>query len=138
MSRGAVAFLALVLAAGCAPIESPTPIDSSAAGLERWKCGDWFDGCGVFGTKCHVTLTANLETLTGTVSFDGITEHTEFQIRGIERRWDWCLADDDRFDCAFVISPDGRARYYNFATNVPDPDGATRAKPTDLFKCTRS
>ena len=124
----------LALTAGCAPIEGPV------VGLERWKCGDRFDGCDFLGTACHVTLTADLRNGTGTVKIAGtdMAERTMFRIQGIERRWDWCLADDFSYDCAFVISPDGDARYFYFASSAPDPDGTTRVKPSDFFKCTKS
>ena len=138
MTRGPGAVLALTLATGCAPIDYRPPIEGAASGLERWNCGDYFDGCGGFlGAECHVTLTADLRNGTGTVSFDNVVEPTMFQIEGIERRWNWCLGDDGGFDCSFLISPNGRARYYNFAVSEPDPDGMSRAKPTDLFKCTK-
>ena len=92
------------------------------------------EGC-VF--RCPVTLTADFHDGTGTVKFAGIVEHTQFKIHGLERRWDWCLDDDGRFGCAFVLSADGSGRYYNFTIVMPDPDGVPRTKPSELFKCTR-
>lgn len=62
-------------------------------------------------------------------------KETEFQTRGLERRWDWCPHYNESHDCAFVISVEGRGRYFNFASGLPDSDGVRRAKPTDLFKC---
>ena len=83
-----------------------------------------------------MTLTADLRNGTGTVSLAGTVERTEFRIQGIERRWDWCLADDGTFECAFIVTPDGRARYVSFAGSAPDSDGTKRAKPTSLaFDC---
>ena len=129
---------ALALAAGCVAVDGSTPITEGAtlkeetrAGIEQWKCGYYFDGCGFLATDC-VTLNANLYDGTGDVKFGEIWEDTNFQIEGLERRWDWCLKDDGYYDCAFVISVDGSGRYYNFRGSE---DG--RAKPRDLFKCTR-
>ena len=106
-----------------------TPKAEILPGIEQWKCGDRFDGCGFLATDC-VTLTANLREGTGEVKFGEILEDTKFQILGLERRWDWCLKDDGYYDCAFVISVDGRVRYYNFRGS---DDGT--AKPREFFKC---
>ena len=125
----------LTLVAGCVTVDGSTPTVESTtpkeaeAGTEHWKCGDYFDGCGFLATDC-VTLTANLHDGIGEVKFGEFVEPTRFQIQGIERRWDWCLKSDGFYDCAFVISVDGRGRYYNFRGS---DDG--KAKPRDLFKC---
>lgn len=47
------------------------------------------------------------------------------------------MADDNSYNCAFVLSSDGRGRYYNSTREMPDSDGVTRTNPTGLFKCTR-
>ena len=135
----------VALVAGCVPIDdtkltvnAKDEVEQNAkAGVEQWRCGDYVGGCGFLSTDC-VTLTANLRDGTGEVSFGAFVGRTEFHIQGIERRWDWCPEHDGSFGCAFVISPDGRGRYFNFAASLPDPDGVRRAKPTDLFKCTKS
>ena len=134
----AVILAALVLIAGCATVdgttpavEGTTPKEDTKAGIEQWKCGDYFDGCELFATDC-VTLTASRYDGTGEVKFGEFVETTRFQIQGIERRWDWCLNAEFAYDCAFVISVDGRGRYYNFHGS---DDGT--AKPRDLFKCSK-
>lgn len=128
----------LALVAGCATVddtkptvEDTTPTEGTKVGIERWKCGDYFDGCGFLATDC-VTLTANLHDGTGEVQFGEIVEYTRFEVHGIERRWDWCLNAEFAYDCAFVISIDGKGRYFNFRSS---DDG--RATPTDLFKCAK-
>ena len=125
-------ILALILAfvAGCKITNDKIPTGNATVGLEQWKCGDYFDGCGFLATDC-VTLTANPRNGTGEVKFNNFSERTRFRIEGIERRWDWCLANDNTYNCAFLISVDGKGRYYNFRGK-----GRT-AKPTDLFKCTK-
>lgn len=100
-------------------------------GIERWKCGY---SCYGRSGNCPVRLKANFRDGTGEVSFDGIVERMNFQIQGLERRWDWCLANDGTFDCAFVISVDGRGRYYTFH----GLDDTIRAMPADLFTCEKS
>ena len=84
-----------------------------------------------FSRNDCITLSANVCNGTGEVEFDGFAERTLFRIQGIERRWDWCLADDFNYHCAFVISVNGTGRYYNFRGS----DG--RIKASDLFKCTK-
>ena len=128
-----IAVLALV--AGCAAVGDPIPTvggtppkEDTQAGIERWRCGDYINGCGFPATNC-VTLTANLHNGTGEVKFGEFVEPTRFEIHGIERRWDWCMDAGGSYQCALVISVGGRGRYYNFRGS----DG--RAKPADLFKC---
>ena len=88
----------LALIAGCATVDGTTPAavgttpkEDPNAGIEQWKCGDYFDGCGFLATNC-VTLTASLHDGTGEVKFGDIVEPTLFHVQGIERRWDWCLS----------------------------------------------
>ena len=136
--RLSVSIFLLVLIAGCEtadlPPIGPSAVEDTEERVERWGCGDYFDGCFF---RCPVTLVANIQNGTGTVKIAGVTEDTRFEIQGIERRWDWCLADDFRYDCAFVISPDGDGRYFNFRATKPDAEGARRTKPSEVFKCRR-
>ena len=122
--------LVLVFGAGCTTLQNTAPTVETTPGVERWICGDYFDDCGLFSTDC-VTLTANLRDGTGEVKFSGFVERTEFRIDGIERRWNWCMADDYSYNCAFIISVDGTGSYYNFRGTYGT------AKPRDIFKCTK-
>ena len=131
--RRSMLILVLWLVAGCEnlPVE-----DVVAAGsLERWGCGDYIDGCWFGG--CPVKLTADFHNGIGTVEFAGTVNHARFEIKGLGRRWDWCLQDDGSFGCAFVIDAGGDGSYFDFTRVMPDPDGRSRAKPSDLFSCTR-
>ena len=132
-SRRSTLILVLSVVAGCEhlPVEDPV----SEGTFEQWGCGDYIDGCWFGG--CPVKLTADFHNGTGTVEFAGTVNHTKFEIKGLGRRWDWCLQDDDTFGCAFVMDADGDGSYYDFTRVMPDPDGRSRAKPSDLFKCTR-
>ena len=134
--------MALAFMAGCAvssgegdPQPADVPRVDGAGKVERWGCGDYFNGCGFRG--CPVKLTADFSNGSGTVEFAGTVERTAFKVRGIERRWDWCLEGDGRYGCAFVIDADGDGQYYDFGNAVPDSDGRIRTKPSELFKCTR-
>ena len=137
------ALAAAMLAAGCVPAGEPTPgadeeagtgaragqAASSVRGVERWQCGDRIDGC-VF--RCPVTLTADRLLGVGTITIDGAIEQaTVFHMDGLDRRWDWCLGADDSYDCAFLIAPNGDARYLKF---LP---GESTAKPYQLYACRR-
>ena len=135
---GLVAVVLLAGIAGCAPVSGTAPLAAAgvplqpaAAKIERWACGGTSDGCIPLLTDC-VHLTANLGAGTGMVAFgDGIAAATHFHIDGIERRWNWCH-EGNGYECAFIISPDGDGRYFQFRGS---PDG--RAKPTSLWTCSR-
>ena len=132
-TRRSTMMLVLWLVTGCENVPAEDVI--GAGGLERWGCGDYFDGCGF--RRCPVTLTADFHDGSGTVEFAGAASHTRFELRGLTRRWDWCRQDDGGFGCAFVIGTEGGGRYYDFTSAAPDPDGRSRTKPSELFKCTR-
>ena len=108
--------------------------DDATKGLERWECGDYVDGC-LF--RCPIALTADFHNGVGTVTFADVVEPTKFQVRGLERRWDWCLGADDRYDCAFVLEADGTGLYFNFDSAAPDSDGVRRTKPSEIYQCMR-
>ena len=132
-TRRSTLILVMWVVAGCEnlPIEDAVP----AGALERWGCGDYINGCWFGG--CPVKLTADFDNGTGTVEFAGTVNYAQFEVKGLGRRWDWCLQDDGSFGCAFVIEADGDGNYYDFTRVMPDPDGRSRAKPSDLFKCVR-
>lgn len=135
--RWMLAFGIAGLTAGCSgsyPTAPTIPVDGETAGVERWACGDYFDGC-LF--NCPVKLTADFHMGTGTVEIAGTVKDTRFELKGLQRRWDWCPEDDGAFGCAFVLSTDGDGKYFNFAGVMPDSDGQRRTKPSDLFKCAR-
>ncbi len=105
--------VALGLVVSCSNVDDAIPTGEATREVERWRCGDYFDGCGFLATDC-VTLNANLLNSTGEVKFSGFSERTRFKIEGIERRQDWCLTDDYSYDCACMISVDGTGKYFDF------------------------
>lgn len=109
---------------------------------EWWRCDDsarfiMDDGCGEDG--CPVTLAANPAMHLGRVTFAGSESYGRYEIRGLERRWNWCLDDDESFGCAFVLQAGGDGAYYDF--NAPSTttrsDGSAVAKPAGRFTCER-
>ena len=109
---------------------------------EWWRCDEstrfiMDGGCGEDG--CPVSLAANLTMLLGRVTFAGSESYSQYEIRGLERRWNWCLDDDDSFGCAFVLQAGGDGAYYDFAapSTTTQPDGSHVARPAGSFKCER-
>ena len=98
--------------------------------VQRWICGDYVYHCY---DDCPITLSGDFNLGTGTVTFAGTTEVAEFQVQGVELRWDWCLNNDGGYDCALIVSVDGTARFYNFHGFEKE----TLRKPSDLFYCTK-
>lgn len=108
---------------------------------EWWRCDDSYrfisdDGCGEDG--CPVTLAANPAMSLGRVTFAGTESYGLYGIRGLERRWDWCL-DDDSFGCAFVLQAGGDGEYYDFEapSTTTRSNGSRVATPAGRFKCER-
>ena len=137
------ALAAAMLAAGCVPAGETAPgadegastgappgqAASSARGIERWQCGDRYDGC-VF--RCPVTLTANRLRGVGTITIDGaIEEATTFHMDGLDRRWNWCLDADGYYRCSVTIAPNGDGLYFKFL------HGESTAKPSQFYACRR-
>ena len=118
----------LVSVCSCASLLPPPshPPNREQPRAERWECYDYFRSSKLG------TLTADRYGAKGKVDFNGIVASTQFAIQGIERRWDWGLGTDGKFDYAIVISTDGTGKYYNFR----DSNDGT-AKPSDIFKCAR-
>lgn len=139
----AAALAATMFAAGCVPAGEPTSGAAEGAGtesspgqatsdaraVERWQCGDRYDGC-LF--RCPVTLTADRSLGVGTITIDGAIEQaTVFRMDGLDRRWDWCPDADGTYDCTVTIAPNGDGLYFKF---LP---GESTAKPSQFYACRR-
>ena len=72
---------------------------------------------------------------TGTIAVAGVTHITMFDLQGIDRRWDWSVNEEGRFDDALLIKPNGDGRYLNFRIGEKDEDGNRVAKVAALFAC---
>ena len=77
----------------------------------------------------------------GTIALAGSpSQKTQFQIKGLYRRWDWGSyddADESSLKYTLVISPNGTGRYYDFSLAEKRSDGKRTTKSSDLFKCER-
>lgn len=93
--------------------------------LEVWRC---FDETSFNRTDVLLML-RRLEN-GGEVSVAGATYSTLFEVRGLDRRWDFGLDDDGTFDYMFRIEPDGTGLYYDFSRST---DGT--AKPSQTYQC---
>lgn len=119
-----VKMAAVVMAAGC-QVAGAEETGGASGGLERWECCPPILGCR--GQR-PVTLTADLHNNTGTVVFADIAKDAEFRVKGLQRRWDWCLGPGGGFECAFVINADGSGQYTDFG-------GKDRESPSQFFEC---
>lgn len=54
----------------------------------------------------------------------------DYSLRGLQRRWNWGLAEDAGFNYAILLKPSGRAIYYDFSLS---DDGTAKVK--DVFYC---
>jgi hypothetical protein len=78
----------------------------------RWECGDWL---GTYNMeKLILTIQLGNEDY-GTVTFDGNTISTMFQLKGLDRRWDWMDQEEQDYHYAIILTPDNLARYYDFS-----------------------
>ncbi len=106
--------------------------------IETWRC---------YGSLDFVTTGEPLVTLlrydnqvvdgltwsNGEITVTGLTPNTaKFGAAGINRRWDWGV--DSVSSYAFIISPDGEGKYYDFG--FANDDG--NAVPRQFFNCKMS
>lgn len=102
---------------------------TGAAGADVYTCqagSEWSDDAEV------VLLAAvNEDGRSGTVKVDGVSHRARVTMEGIDRRWDFDLGSNYVYQYAFVISPDGIARYYDFSGKGP---GQT-VTPAQTFVC---
>lgn len=120
-----VRMAAMVLAAGCEVAGADEEARGDTDGIERWECCPPILGC--LGQR-PVTLTTDLHNSTGTVVFADVAKDTKFGVKGLQRRWDWCLGPDGSYECAFVITADGGGQYTDFG-------GKDQASPSQFFEC---
>ena len=119
-----VGIAAVVLVAGC-EVAAANEVGPASDALERWECCPYPIGCG---EQRPVTLTADLHNSAGTVLFAAMAEETRFRVKGLQRRWDWCLGSDGSYECAFVINANDHGYYTDFG-------GKNRERPSQFFEC---
>lgn len=109
---------------------------------EWWGCDDAMRfvlhrGCAE--DECPVRLAANRSLVLGRVMFAGDESYAQYNVQGLEREWHWCLQDDNRFGCSFVLRAGGDGVYYDFSapSTTTRSDGHEIAQPAGRFKCDR-
>ena len=109
---------------------------------EWWACDDamrFIIDRGCAEDDCPVRLAANRSMVLGKVMFAGDESYAQYNVQGLEREWHWCLQDDDRFGCSFVLRAGGDGVYYDFdaPSTTTRFDGHEIAQPAGRFKCDR-
>ena len=90
---------------------------SANANAEVFKCQsgtEWQEDGEVV-----VLAVINEDGRSGTINTAGIAHRARVTMEGIDRRWDFDLGANHVYKYAFVISPDGVARYYDFSNKGP-------------------
>lgn len=97
---------------------------------ETWHCFKLFDRNKATALFTLIRMRIGGKDFMGEVSVAGTSHVAEFQVAGLDRRWDWGC--DEKTGCryAFGISPDNIGKFYDFSVS---DDG--RAKPSQVFEC---
>ncbi len=78
---------------------------------EVWQCqeseyGNW--------SNILVNATVNADRSSGKIFVAGVVHESSFKVNGFNRRWNFGLDEDNTYDYAFIIEPNGAATYYDF------------------------
>jgi len=92
---------------------------------EVWQCqeskyGNW--------SNILVNATVNKDRQSGKIFVAGVIQEASFKINGFNRRWDFGLSEDNTYNYAFIIEPNGVATYYDFGKKQS-------TKPSMLLHC---
>ena len=100
------------------------------SGTETWQCFKLFDRDKATPLLTLIRMRIEGKDLIGEVSVAGTSHMAQFQVAGLNRRWDWGC--DEKTGCryAFSIRPDDTGTFYDFSVS---DDG--RAKPSQVFEC---
>ena len=106
-------------------------ISSEQVQTETWRCFKLFDRNKTTALFTLIRMRIGGEDVIGEVSIAGATHLANFQVAGLNLRWDFGSNEGrGAYRYAFVIEPDGTGAYYDFETSE---DG--RAKPRQIFEC---
>ncbi|MDL1870125.1 hypothetical protein FBQ98_11945 [Gammaproteobacteria bacterium PRO6] len=94
-----------------------------ASPIEVWECAEYYQRSEIL-----VTATVDEGRTSGSILVAGVKHNAQFEVKGFDRRWDFGLARDGTFDYAFIISPNGDGRYYDFSHK-------SEAKPGQFMNC---
>lgn len=114
---------------GCSVPDGYTPRQWEPATwiMETWRCFGLSDYNKATALFTLIRVRSGDKDVSGKVSVAGVTHLTQFQVAGLNRRWDW----GELQQYAFVIEPDGTGAYYNFSFFGLLGD----AKPSQIFEC---
>lgn len=97
---------------------------------ETWRCFGLFDHNKATALFSLIRMGIGGKDIIGEVSVAGTTHMAQFQVAGLDRRWDWGCDEETGCRYAFGIRPDGTGKFYDFSVS---DDG--RAKPSQVFEC---
>ena len=92
--------------------------------IESWECKDLLER----SSSVLVTATVESGRDKGTISVSGVKHATVFRVAGFNRRWDFGKSPGGSYQYAFIIEPNGDAKYYEFNSD-------STAKPRNLMRC---
>ena len=98
--------------------------------METWRCFKRFDRNKATALFTLVRMRSGGEDAIGEVSIAGVSHMAQFQVAGLNRRWDWGCEERTGCRYAFSITPDDTGSYYDFSVS---DDG--RARPSQTFEC---
>ena len=106
-------------------------VSGQQAQMETWRCFELFDYDKATALFTLIRVRIGGEDIGGEVSVAGVTRSAQFQVAGLNRRWDFGYNEGrGTYRYAFVIEPDSTGAYYDFLVS---DDG--RAKPRQIFEC---
>ena len=108
--------------------------ESSGTTTEKWRCFGQFD----FDKKTALVKLTRVtkdgeKSGSGEVSVAGVTYKALFEVKGLDRRWDFGEGTRAGFlySYSFVITPDGGGAYYDFS----DVEYGGKTMPKQVFNC---
>jgi hypothetical protein len=96
-----------------------------AGPVEIWECKERY---AASWEAILVTATVEEGRKKGNISVAGVTHVSQFEVAGFDRRWDFSLLPDFSYRYAFIIEPNGDARYFDFGNEK-------KAMPSNFMKC---
>lgn len=93
--------------------------------VEVWECRDFL------GSWSEVLAVASIFEggQIGKIEVAGTAHVTQYNVDGFDRRWDFGLQEDGSFRYSFIVSPNGRASYYDFRSS------SKSVKPSITMDC---
>lgn len=101
--------------------------------VEVWECTTLSSTSKLFIDWNNILVTSKIfeGREEGSIDVAGTTHRTIYRVEGFNRRWDFELADDFTYNYAFIISPDGYGKYFDFRNS----ETGESASPSMLMTC---